>query len=92
MLDVEPMSLVEILKLLTKGQLQFHKQMREVVAGSWVTYELKETNVTKAAIEVGKQHSDAVKARVKGHGLGSAHIHTFLAAMEADFYKGPTRA
>ena len=82
--DLDPMNLVDIITLLTKGQLQLHQQFREVVAGSWVTYESKETPFVKDSVAAGKGYSETVKEKGKGHGLGSPHVHTLLAGLEAD--------
>ncbi len=47
-------------------------------------YESKETNLIKDAVAVGKQYSEIVKEKGKGHGLGSPRVHALLAACEAD--------
>jgi hypothetical protein len=83
-IDVQPMELTEIIKLLAKGQLQIFQQIREIVAGSWATYESEETELTTASIEAGKKYNEVVKEKGRGHGLGSPHIHVLLAAIEAD--------
>lgn len=81
--EVEAMDIEEVIKLLVKGQLILHQQIREITAGSWVTYECKMAEFIKAAAEAGKDYSQEVKERGKGHKLGSPHIHTLLAALEA---------
>ena len=81
--EVEAMDIEEVIKLLVKGQLILHQQIREITAGSWVTYECKMSEFIKAAVEAGRDYNQEVKERGKGHKLGSPHIHTLLAALEA---------
>jgi hypothetical protein len=59
--DLDPMNLVGIITLLTKGQQQLHQQFREVVAGSWVTYESREAPFVKESVTAGKGYSETVK-------------------------------